>query len=415
MKKLKIIFLLLAVISSVFTTKNNKVFSTGCINSYDYFSSEFLLVEDYELSYPNIYPDWQIETEIESSNSTVSYDIELVFERNNRIEIWILETNFITKESKIIIYYPDSGEKEFISGKIETSEVYVSKLFYFEDIDKIIGVNSWNNSRFDINQEIYILSEYNPINHEFNYIEQSTKIDQNSSDSGRWHYFFQDNIDSNFIWYVIPNSEAFQNNFQEEDNQTLYGTIVMFDLVSKEEIKFIDLIDIYYTNILLSKNNDFYITENINKMSIGGKQDLLNISTRTGEISKIIEMPEDWFVIKSMLEDNQGNIWFDNFGYFNIAKNDLTYFYPRAKELRLEFFNKGFSSINSEIISYISSDGTLWFSHYTFDSLGVGMAWYNPISEIGCWFTNISEKKILEGPNNTIYIFLDNKLFKFEL
>lgn len=381
----------------------------NCIFSFESFvyqmvEREKTFREDIKL---NIYPDspWQLFTEI-PENIPVKYgmDIELTSNHSGKTELWIRADSF-----NIIRYIVDSNTYSSFSAfpQDNNGDVYknivVQDLFEIET-GKIIGINypiNYNTDFVEWNETIPLFSIYNEKENTFEFYDIGIK---NISGSNYIETLKQIGViahNKNLIW-------IFQQQAGLYSYDTRTGNLKFYETSFEGNIQ---RILVSQDGFLLFKQEKGVPPTSFWELSSG---ELVKYYPKS-QITEEIDVPElPWAGFGNMLYTKSGDLWIGFHGY--LSKNGS---WILKNPYRTAYLNLGDSSItynwNQPDLLFQSSNGYLWYTNEMVDAPGVaGTAWYDPVTEKGCWFTTESGN-IVEDSYNNLWMVTGRKIYKYAL
>lgn len=338
-----------------------------------------------EIALPKIQTDRTILSEVSGSRF-----------HHEKQEIWIKRSTAgrifdDDKETfvRYAIYYPATGEWDSVSAEIRDGEVIADNLYITSD-GSVWASNSWNPIIEKIN--VPILSRFN---------EESSRFEFVEAVDGLANY---DGIDQTEI--VLDHNDVFWI-FVPKD------AIYSFNPATSEVKQHHALSDLI-TDIALTADNNFYILWRFTLSSASLKEDSIHFFNTWNNELHPIAIPKRWWpVFGDILVDHQGRLWGDSIGYRDL---DGTWhlIYPNPAK---HFFHRLILSDplweNAHIIME-SSNGWLWFKRY-YGTNNDGIAWFDPESGEGCWFTTNESFMLVEDEQQVMWLATKEALYKFPL
>lgn len=361
-------------------------------NTYAYGSGQRNLSE---ISIPN---NWQLIDKTHIEISEYSWlKIALIRKVKNDIEIWLKEpdSNFYSKsESEHYKYYIYSVEKKelwTVSAVVPNTGAFAMKLFLSKD-GIIWAQNFWdtNNSAGNSSdrQNYPVLSRFNDVKQQFELVPQTQGID--AFKGLAWNKIIYLN---NIFWI-----------FAQRDS------IYSFDPTTSQVEKHLGISDIEIQYIASSQDGksifiqvagdemSFSVTEGEYLQYVIDENRLLNLSIPSNE----------WPASGSILVDQSGNLWLSAVGW-RTPDGKWRLLYPTPIHFFCAMQVEGGYDLELPKITFESSDGRLWFNS------DKGMAWLDPVSMQGCWFTSIGASNVMEDLDRNLWMIADGKLYKLPL
>lgn len=379
-----------------------------CIDSFETFA--FSKIGENEEQEPlwEILPNdhWEIEIELPSSTIQVEKEYYGVMASRNffgKNEIW-LRHSIVEGESKtdeILIYQVETQElRTFASTtEIENSGVYVSELFFLDNGE--IWSNVWTDLSVSHEREVDsfpVLSKFNPETNHFEFAQSAFEFPLQSFDLLTSYLFpnvFYD--DQEGVFWII---------------QSKYG-IYRYDPIQEKTEHMIKLDEIVRDAVLSSEGGIYIVHNDIPWPPVVTftEGDLLYYDIKLDSLSVITPPEEVWPSIETIAIDGKGNLWLDSNGW-------------RTPEGEWQLVNTKFDegSLANRIPMgwstarhlFMSSNGYIWFSKSQNKGQYYGMAWYDPKTEEGCWFTS-EISTIVEDADQNIWMIAHDKLYKLDL
>jgi hypothetical protein len=401
-------FLLQCILISC-TSQSTTIFQTStenCVDSFDVFAytiPDFLGPEQ-ETFHP-ITP-WQVETSLPEELHQGLIEVEASRYKDGNLEIWIKKSPFttyfdssITEPYSFMVYQSNTNAWKLVSANIENSDVYVDHLYVGTD-GTIWGRNVW--ARDATISEQPILSRFNEETEQFT-LQQSTQViphGHKSSDSSfpNWGEIL---LDSTGVFWIFVSQDA----------------IYSYDHISQKVVRHVDLSEYsMVNNLTLAPDGSFYFMQRLPTEVLENEQ-ILQFIPETGTIKPVKIPLETWLKPKNILVDHVGRLWLDAFGWRELDGKWVK-LHPRMREFRKEFVqNDMWTVFYPPEIFMESSDGRMWFridKQNDKQNLRTGMAWINPNTNEGCWFTSESTN-IIEDQQNNLWMIASGKLYKLDL
>ena len=379
-----------------------------CIGSFEYFAYH---VFDYgDKSIPkNIRPlsPWEVALEFPD---TALYTVLGARQIAGRTEIWVSRFDYDDdtreKENNIIIYNPDSGLQTKIPAFIGDTGLWVEDIFFIED-GSVWGRNNWSSYANHSLTSFPILSKYNPENRKFEFDPNVFEVRLTNNQKNQTNPEIIDRPDiflnkDGIFWFFVN-----RDGLYSYDPSTAKTTKHL--AIPKEEI---------YNPILAPDGNIYYQYAKTLEQAFAAfetkivNQDIFQFSPKTETLTVYTTIREVWPLGGTMWMDQAGRLWFGALGWLNpdgvwqIIHPDIEAY----NEHKLDWFS--YTRWQTPFIKTESSNGLLWF--YKLREADDGIAWYDPKTGKGCWFTtNIG--RVIEGPGGIMWHAGNGKLYKYDL
>lgn len=349
-------------------------------------------------------PDITTDTDIWSSVSAtrqVNGDTEVWVQHHPRANLYVEEE---AREYKFHVFQVNKQEWKTVSAEIGDSHLFVDKLFVRSD-GTLWGRNIWSFISDMSNQPI--LSKYNDETGKFEVVEATREIPNGTKDADpytgdlpQWAETFLD--PQGVFWFVV-----------EKD------AIYSFDVPSQTVKRHADLSNIYVDDAYQSTNGKIYIWRYPDNPAYSmpsfklGEGEILRFDPETG-LMEAIASPEIYW-------PNAGNLWIDSADRLwmgAIGWRDLNgtwhEIYPRPFLYFANMNTGNFRWGSPAKIVFESSDGRLWFRRIIDEDADWGMAWLDPQTMQGCWFTS-EYTDIVEDQDHNLWMVVNRKLYKLQL
>ena len=379
--------------SSINKRPTESVIVNGCIPPLETFAYPVGMDEStpsYPGNGPTIEPShpWQLETSLPVTTSLISIITTRSFQGSE--QIWGEMNN---KFPELLIYYPETRKWDRVSAEVETSGVYVDKLFVAKD-GTLWGQNTWDTRSGIVGQPV--LSRYNDKTRLFEFEQNTQQIpavaQMNFTQLTFWPEVILDSHGR--FWIFVPKD-----------------AIYSYDPVTYKIESHAEISDLIVSDAALAPNGSIYFTslhylENGMTLNIGDIE-LFSFLPQTGEIKKIIVPLEPWPTFSSILVDHSGRLWLDSLGW---QEPDGRWYQVHRSPIFIT--NVLWSGLEhrwkTPQILMESSDGRLWFRSDN------GMAWLDPQQGEWCWFTT-EQSNIVEDQEHNLWMVADNYLYKLDL
>jgi hypothetical protein len=376
----------------------------SCIASFDQFA--FTVPKQKGLENRKQVPQapWQIEAEVPVEGDYLA-EVEISRMVENTTEIWLSNTLYgsdfnysVSKPIYFLRYLPDAQEWTSVSAQVKHTDIYVDTLFVGPE-GEIWGRNVWayDNpieqppvlSKFDEAREEFVLEKrMGEIPHGCHH--ESTTIDELIWD--------QVVLDQKGNFWIFACQDAVYRFNPESGEVNRHADISGYEMIYQPTIS-VDGSIFFLQNILSEKLVEGH---------------LLRFSPETGTIKEVDIQKNRWLIPNGLLIDRRGRLWLDANGWVD-PEGDWHTLNPRMRALFREIM------VSDQWVYYYppevffeSSDGRLWF-RIEKSNQGVnyrtGMAWYNPQTSEGCWFTSESTN-IIEDSNQNLWMVVDGYLYE---
>ncbi|MCA9936929.1 MAG: hypothetical protein H6662_03620 [Ardenticatenaceae bacterium] len=116
------------------------------------------------------------------------------------------------------------------------------------------------------------------------------------------------------------------------------------------------------------------------------------------------------------LVDSEGNLWLRNSYGWRTAQGKWQRFYPKPISYwwHFDFLDDWVYYLPPNPVQQ-TSDGRIWFVIYRSEewkTLRSGIAWYDPNTQEGCWFTS-EGAQIVEDSQQNLWVMIENILYKY--
>lgn len=294
----------------------------------------------------------------------------------------------------IAVYLLESDEWKFVSKKVVGTDISIRDV-YLANNGTIWGSNDWSSTKTAENQGA-LLSQYNentrrfePVSSAFN-IPLPLKFPQDLA-----YVRIQVALDSNDVfWFAV-------------DGDALYT----FDTSSKIFKKVIDLPLMFTFSMVVTAAGDIYLGNNdrsiTDKMGPYKHMDpgsLMRYSNKTGQLTEVVLPNELWPHRGLELYEADNQLWINSVGYLDIQTETWR---PLYSDLSVYF--SGGVIWGSPHLILRDSYGIYWF-RLNYDELNHGLAWYDPVSDTGCMFTD-SVATIQEDLQSNLWMVDEGSLY----
>jgi hypothetical protein len=341
---------------------------------------------DFHFVYP--LPPWKLVRELPDDGN---YWTLGKTKHNNKLEIWLVKSyeNQGHEHDEIVIFVPSTSEITMFPLESNQKGIAFFRIYFFDD-GMIWGKNELDSNDQNLSEGIPLLSKFNREERRFIVDENSPVISNQLSD------ITYQNLDvwpdsENTFWYFLPEKGLYR-----------------YDPASGTTDNMLQLMDFKVMHETMDGEGNIYFMGTHNDID---HWNIYRYSTSDDEL-KVITSLESLFSRHRIFVDHNGQIWLDLVkkidpsGKQTILHPDLETYHEIVVK------NPGHSYIDPAEVFFESSNGYLWLSKRGYNIQG--MAWYDPKSGKGCWYTN-RRGGILEDDNHHIWYVADHYLYKLEL
>lgn len=326
---------------------------------------------------------------------------------NGDTEVWVQRNHRNEEEAKtykFYVYQVNKQEWKTVVAGIGDSQIFVNELFVSSD-GTLWGCNVA--SSFSETSYQPVLSRYNDETEKFEVVEATRAIPNGTKDANpytgdlpQWANTFLDS--QGVFWFVV-----------ERD------AIYSFDVTSQTIKRHADLSNIYVNDAYQSMDGKIYIwrypndpTDSMPSFKMG-KEEILRFDPGTSSLETIISPEIYWPNAGNLWVDSSDRLWIGAIGWRDLGGTwHEIYPHPFLYFANLNTGNFRFGSPAN--IVFESSDGRLWFRRIIDEDADWGMAWLNPKTMQGCWFTS-EYTNIIEDQNHNLWMVANRKLYKSQL
>jgi hypothetical protein len=350
-------------------------------------------------------PPWEIVSRLPGNHHSdwkKSEGIRIIRSIHGQDEIWVGRRTWTGQfyyeggyRSEIMIYHPENGkwERTIITGEIEDTGVYV--WYLYETSDGALWSSTNLNTKLEGKlEQIPMLSQFNEEKQGFEFAPGAPTF-QKVEDV--WSYFDWPIIlldQEDIFWIFIPNN-----------------AIYSYDTKTHETKKHTSITDIGVQDVVLAPDGSLYFRRSLHGANLQ-EEEVFRFFPESGEVVPI-EPPHESWPDGPIFVDSKGNLWFGAIGY-RTPEGSWHLLHPDPEG----FFTNVYADPRwaTPHLFFESSNGLLWFSKW-FDGRGdFGMAWYDPTTGEGCWFTTqANPRRILEDSQYNLWLVMDGKLYKYAL
>jgi hypothetical protein len=373
-----------------------------CIGSFDSFA---YTVPDKDSSSslaptPPLEP-WQIEAILPEEFTSVShpfssFSLEATRSTKDHTEIWVKNSYYVSDEKfyQYLVYDTFTKEWKVIPAALGNSGLFAQELYVTND------GTVWAQNFFDGNHPITnvpsVLSKYSEEAGRFELEPAIQGIPAARIDSGNLPHWSKVLLDSDEVFWILVDGDgiySYQPSSQEIKRHTaLPDSEIREVAIAPSGGIYFDIYPKDWTSVNIQ--ND----------------ELFQFATTTGEIMAIRSPSGFWPRYGRMLVEHNGRLWLDTVGWreangawHRIYANPLLYFWNMKWKADYRW--------HTPSIILESSDGRLWFRKRLTETKPWGMAWYDPQTGEGCWFTT-EDANIVEDNQHTLRMIAGGKIYK---
>ena len=403
-----VIILLSMVVSSCSEKKIGNESANQCVGSFTNFAYKTGFQDGAEGQYLGepINLAWGYEALIPKevrNNSLMEHKIygELIIGDNQ--ELWIKSTygnnsffmaDWMLPENKISIYNVSRQEWKTISAIVYDCNCIADELF-FDRYGNVWAKNA-SSIKSEKSEKLPYLSKFDFGLNAFKSVDNTLDLFSGSmgeiSEQMYFSHTIYDGIDN--IWIFTPDGRIFKYNIP-------IGKITSID-TNKELI----------TNSVTynEEQNIFYLrnqkSDELNIIGINRDYEVLQFNPADNSLIEIGNIPFYLPDIPNLWSDEQGDLWFDSFGYLD-TNGEWVLLIPNYLDFLSDRYYKQNYRYDLKSIIAETSDGKIWFYG------NEGIAWYNLNENIGCWDSK-QGLNIFQDSNNEIWLVTKDSLYKRE-
>ena len=353
---------------------------------------------------------WEVEADLPDLSGvpypTNRYAVEMIRSLGDHSEVWLsnFDGRFYDAEKasyyRLLIYNTGSKEWESVSAETTYSGVYVGRLFI--DQDGIIwGQNFYDGVHRRV--EISFLSKFDPVTGRFEIVWEAQRIPAASHDSTlpTWATAYFD--DEHLFWVIVSGDGIYS-----------------YDTFTQKVERQVNIPDIELKATARAEDGSIFITSYPTVWYENSIQEegikLFQFIPGNIQLESVPWPTERWPSFALMLADSSGRLWFDAVGWYdNDGGWHRLYPHPNIYFWKAASRPHSYHSNPSAYVRMESSDGRIWFDK---EARGQGdwqgLAWYNPETETGCWFTT-ERGEIKEDAHRNVWLMVDEKLYRAAL
>lgn len=383
----------------------------SCIGTFNVFLYQMVKIDrnDERFNLSTIYPSspWELSVEIPESvfniisNGVITRtNIQLTRIYSGQTELWIRSGENIIKhyvgtdDFTIISTSPYDKSRKIYAG-VEVRDLFETPT------GKIVGVNYPDTYQTALQEVIPLFSIYNDVENIFEFYDIGLEYRPGQIGFGYVGMIPRNGViiskNDNLIWIYQQQDGLYSYDpavSELRHYETSFDGVVQRMVASQEEF------------ILFSQKE-----EESWKLSPGELVKYYPLSQTTEEVNVPLFRWPDY---GTLLFTNSGDLWIGIHGY--MSKNGS---WRLKSPNRLTYLNLGADSDTynwqQPDLLFQSSNGYLWYTNEVWDGVGVdGSAWYDPVTETGCWFTTESGNIVEDGRKN-LWMTIGDKIYKYAL
>jgi ligand-binding sensor domain-containing protein len=354
---------------------------------------------------------WEMEAQLpETPTLRITFSVEAVRLINGYTEIWIKRHPFddyysgtYASDYQFWVYRTDTKEWRNLPAKVENSDASIAKLYVTKD-GTLWGSNVWGASHHFVNEPV--ISKYNEASGRFEYVSVTKGIptgwvypDPRIGGSTYWSDIL---LDANDVFWIVPRKDA----------------VYSYNPATNQVKKYAN-IDVNTEQAVLAPDGSIFISVDLTDPFLGPyyyslqKGEILRFDAKTNQLETVKIPFESWPTYNELFTDSSGRLWLGAVGWRN-PDGSWRRLYPNP----LLYFWKVGDGSHWRVIDPTpmleSSDGRIWFHKSVDDSKEWGMAWLDPQTMMGCWFTTVVTN-IVEDQQRNLWMVADGVLYKYQL
>ncbi len=354
---------------------------------------------------------WQVESTLPEGVGFQAYEIGLIRSVPDGEEIWVnpyIPSEVYTIDEadryQFMVYRTGAREWQVVRAQTDTSGVFVDRLFVTSE-GSIWGHNAW---AYDSDHSgVPVLSRYDEASGQFIFDPATLPIPNGQKDSllyssqfPVWAEVLLDARDT--FWFFVPGD-----------------FIYSYAVASGEVAHYSDLSGIENISQSASAlNGSVYFR--VIKMSKRANQKsggIYQFDPAANEV-KPIEIPKNLRpVVDNFLIDHSDRLWLGVFGWLE-PDGTWRQFNPYSEAyIRVNKFVSLWRYYFPPALMLESSDGRIWFGNVRsgeWRTLRSGIAWYDPKTNQGCWFTS-EGTNVYEDARHRIWLVAEDGLYSYAL
>jgi hypothetical protein len=327
---------------------------------------------------------------------------------NGDTEVWVQRYPRAEEEAqtyKFHVFQVNKQEWKTVPAGIDESQIFVHDLFVRSD-----GTLWGRNIASFFSEMSYqpVLSRYNDETGKFEVVEATRAIPNGTAGRYGQPYWTKTFLDSRGVFWFVVEGDA----------------IYSFDVTSQTVGRHSDLSNTYEIDVYQSMDGKIYIWHYPNnptdsmpsfKMS---KEEILRFDPETSLLETIAGPEMYWPNGGNLWIDSSYRLWMGATGWRDLG-GTWHEIYPRPFLYFANMNTGNFHWGSPAKIVFESSDGRLWFQRIVYEgadyeSANWGMAWLDPQTMQGCWFTS-EYTDIVEDQDHNLWMVINRKLYKSHL
>jgi hypothetical protein len=380
-----------------------------CIDSFDNFAfstPDISQPPEQELILPS--SPWRLESAAPIITMLKDGEVAATSTIGNRTQVWVRSApeSFADastgQPTRFILYSTDTHQWQEVPSRVANLEnIFVDHLIVTND-QEIFGKNMWlGQSPMD---SIPALSKFNDSTKQFEVVQETEGIlSAGKVSASDWYYSSPIVVDLSGTFWFFVSGDAVYSYQPHSPMLKKYATLHEMRNISETALGPDGSIYLYSIE---GANPYEFDEEKLNKFD-----------PRTQEMSQIQRPPTKWPKFWNILVDHSGRLWTGVYGWQE-KTGEWKKFHPKTEiYIQINKIYDLYDYYSPPTISLESSDGRLWFENPYFNnvkSYKSGLAWYNPSTNEGCWFTTAGTN-ILEDASQTLWIYFNGSLYKLRL
>ncbi len=355
---------------------------------------------------------WQVETSLPETAYPDQFRVGAVRTFGDAIEVWLQIPVWFSevRPYRFLVYRSDTKAWRDISPQIENGLDIVDRLFVSED-GAIWGRGrtSWGSELWPEERDLVgkpALSRYNETTQHFEHVQTTDEIPigrMDTRDTNAITHWNEVLMDSRGVFWFFVFKDAIYSYNPASQEVARHAELSEFDAI--HQIALAPDGSIYFTS---------YGAQDVHYLQDG---QIFQFLPATGEI-KPVEIPRQrWPPVAWILVDHSGRLWLDTFGWRE-PDGEWHRFHPQmSRFMRVNAFLDLWKYYWPPRVFLESSDGRLWFRiDRSSDQRAykTGIAWYDPETREGCWFTS-EGTNIFEDGRQVLWLATAGKLYRYPL
>lgn len=279
--------------------------------------------------------------------------------------------------------------------------------------------------------QIPIVDTSNPSTIDNVHISNDQSVWRITINDGKLYFSVFDDISKHFVEnysQAIPSTWGLNNksrtNSAFENIQTIWDANDIFWIFSGNDtiynfdpakVQFNRLTSLEGTEYIDTLTYDLKETIFIDFTYIDGEPGVMQYNISEDHLEEV-SLP-NWLVSSISLVDSQGNLWLRNGYGWRTPDEKWKRFHPNPINYwwHQDFLDDWrYHSLPDPVMQ--TSDGRIWFVIYRSEewkTLRSGIAWFDPNTKVGCWFTS-EGAQIIEDSQQNLWIMIEKTLYKYE-